>query len=365
MAKKQKEFEKLPGVKTDPLAVIESTTYSLWCGKDRLLSLSDNKFSEDYKWFSYDKIQAVTVCKTRLGWTLNLLYCMIAVFWFALVGFGFLFHWSLVAKSLLGFFGGICLILLFANWFKGPTCKTYIQTSVQRDELRSLNRMKSALKAVNILRQHVEAVQGVVSEEMLLKTGSVENMMAGMAGVKPAAPDAKWINRRTLKPYHSQAHLLLFTLLLADVCHSCVRFYTGNVLMYFLSLVLMFSMLGATIYALIKQHGTNITDGIKTVTWITSAYMCAMVYVAHIHSTIAGVIEQGKAGSSTWETISQSASTMPADSMYLKIMLIITVVCSSVLGFTGIFLLRRFDLTRGTPPPVVVSGGEEENGIWK
>jgi hypothetical protein len=117
-------------------------------------------YSEDYKRFYYQDIQAIIVRQTNRREILNLglglfggLFSLIA--WLA----GDIWVW------ILGGLASVCFFGLLINWLRGPTCVCHLRTAVQTEQLPSLNRLSTTRKAIARLRPLIAATQGGLSPE--------------------------------------------------------------------------------------------------------------------------------------------------------------------------------------------------------
>lgn len=160
MAKKEKDYQKLPGTKKGFLI----GRHTLWQGTDHLLHVFSRVGVEDYKRFYFNDIQTIITRKTFTGKIQNaLLGCFALAF-------------ALPAASIGGPGAAVCaaaaglfLLLLAVNLFRGPTCETKLRTAVQTEKLHSLHRLKNALKIMDRLRPVIQGAQGAVSREDLNK----------------------------------------------------------------------------------------------------------------------------------------------------------------------------------------------------
>ncbi len=290
MSKDKKQFKKLPGTKGEAVGVVEAESYSLWMGEEHLLSIVNSRFTESYKWFAYENIQAFVVNRTRRSVSYSIAFLAISFFWLALILMSRSFGWGIGFDIFFWIMVGVFVILFLGNLVAGPTCNTYVQTSVQKEQLKSLSRVKLMRKALNLLRERIHLEQGPLSGETIriLATppeASAEEPVRDRPARKLDAPADKWGVRVSRKIYNSQAHMVLFCLLLADLCHSCVRWYVGNVFMDVLSMVFMLVLVVASVWSVIKQHGTNLSDGIKAISWITLCYMGIISYISNLISS--------------------------------------------------------------------------------
>jgi len=128
----------------------------LWIGKEHLLAVESDGYTEHYKRFDYRDIQVLAVRKTVPGLIANVLLGTVVLLFIVLsivvedpVGRGF--SWGF-----LGFFG----LLLLINVLRGPTCQCQIRTAVQTLDLVSLNRLRTARKAFATIKPMIEQSQG-------------------------------------------------------------------------------------------------------------------------------------------------------------------------------------------------------------
>jgi len=139
---------------------------SLWLGSDHLLSITSNRFAEDYKRFYFGDIQAIAVVRTGRRRTWNFVSANMAILGFLLSVILLPVNLSLLAF----FFVGIPIVILVFNNLLGPTCTVYLQTAVQVEELSSLTRMRRAQKVMDRIRPRIIAAQGSLdSEEIALR----------------------------------------------------------------------------------------------------------------------------------------------------------------------------------------------------
>ncbi len=130
-------------------------------GRDHLLAVYSSGYSEDYKRFYFRDIQAVILRKTSTGKTTNFIFGGLAVLPLAAAlthsltdGFGdaISITWWVI--------GGVVLLPLLSNILTGPTCKCYMKTAVQTEELPSLRRLRRARKVLARIRPLIAEAQG-------------------------------------------------------------------------------------------------------------------------------------------------------------------------------------------------------------
>ena len=130
------------------------TGYSLWINSAFILSISTGPFWENYKRFYFQDIKSLILHETDIwklwNWALGLLGVCFGLIIFLAGGKGILFT---------GLAMGVILIALAVNNYLGPSCVCYIETAVQKEKLKSLNRLKRAQKVMDSLKPIILEVQ--------------------------------------------------------------------------------------------------------------------------------------------------------------------------------------------------------------
>lgn len=141
-------YRRLPG-----LAVAPFQRRSLWLGPDHVLSVRTLPFSEHYRRYYFQDIQAIVL--TESGSSVAYYLYASAVFlvlMFLLLGY----TWHPVWATLCGLMGAI----LFTLGMQVPNCACYLQTATSLERLPSLGRLRAARKTLAILKPAIEAAQG-------------------------------------------------------------------------------------------------------------------------------------------------------------------------------------------------------------
>jgi hypothetical protein len=138
---------------------------SLWVGADHLLSVGADNFRESYKRFYFRDIQAILVQQSDRFRTWNIILGMIMVFMIV-----FLFAcfpkgegWTstnITSVSFFGVFVALLVLTLALHLMRGQTCRTFLRTAVQIEELHSLNRINAARRVLVELQPLIAAAQG-------------------------------------------------------------------------------------------------------------------------------------------------------------------------------------------------------------
>lgn len=133
----------------------------LWQGEEHLLLVEWDGAREYYKRFGYGDIQAFILRKTNEGLILNIILTVLMVPFLA----GGIAVPDTVGRVVLLSFGCFFGLLLALNVLAGSTCKCFVQTAVQLEELSSLTRRPRAQKVFARLRPLITQAQGELPAE--------------------------------------------------------------------------------------------------------------------------------------------------------------------------------------------------------
>lgn len=355
MAKRKKTYQRLPGRGRSSVGLISVSRHSLWLGPDHLLSVRNQGYSEDYKRFYYADIQAI-IAHRSAAWVFSLWFVgiVMATAWLLTLA-GWLLDWEPVGVIVMGGAGAVLTIAWLGNFLLGPLCITHIQTAVQSERLFALNRMRTVQKALRRLRPYVDAAQQPIDpDEQQARYAAAEARAAEDTSPAsmpvPAAAHPRRIHGATpLRRYAGHAHDLLFAVLLADVIHSCARFFAGGIPLMVAGLAVGIALIATLIIALIRQHGTDLSAPLKTITWTTLGYVAVCYVFGMIHSTIYGFSNPEAAGNALEYSLAM-ANQPVQESMIQLGMLIFSIVGSGCLAVAGFLSLARYRAQRREPP---------------
>ncbi len=161
MAKNQ-EYNRLPGRGRPFFTLVSHSIFTLWMGEDHLLSIKSTGYEDIYKRFYYRDIQAITMHKSINGIVWNIVWGVLTLlfFGFGAEGGGSVwvgFNWMMCAT----FF-----VAMIINIARGPTCVCHIRTAAQTEKLPSLNRIRTAQKAIRIIKSMILETQGDLDESV-------------------------------------------------------------------------------------------------------------------------------------------------------------------------------------------------------
>jgi hypothetical protein len=141
-------------------AVAVSSRTSLWLGPDHLLFIESNGYTENYKRFYFRDIQALTIQQTITVRAVNtVLGIVTGLFAF----FGVVIARDSAARIPLLVIAGVFGLILLLHAIPGTSCKCWIRTAVQTEELAALARVRQARKVLDRLRPLIAAAQGGTS----------------------------------------------------------------------------------------------------------------------------------------------------------------------------------------------------------
>jgi len=158
----EKEYLKLtPPRRTAGFAIVSVTRSNLWLGKDHLLGIETEGYTEKYKRFYFRDIQAITLLRTNRAFVLGVVTGgMTALFALLVLAID-----DVVGKWVFGILGGICAIPFLGNLIYGPTCKCELRTAVQTENVPSMSRVRRARKVLNRIRPLIAEAQGQLTAE--------------------------------------------------------------------------------------------------------------------------------------------------------------------------------------------------------
>jgi hypothetical protein len=158
MARIEKVYRRLPGRGMEALQHAR-----LYRGPDHLLQVVSTGYSEIYKRFYFQDIQAIVIRKTHWGKFWTAIWAFFTAL-FGLPAFQLNGPWAIVMGSIAAFFG----FFLIGNIVLGATCACFIRTAVQTERLSPVTRVRTARRLLKRLQPLIEPLQGTLSREELL-----------------------------------------------------------------------------------------------------------------------------------------------------------------------------------------------------
>jgi hypothetical protein len=138
------------------ISVAVASRTSLWLGTDHLLFVESNGYTETYKRFYFRDIQAFLVERTQTFTILNVAFTIPFVLFMASAMVTQTTGLKIFLFCMAGFFAFIVLI----NLLRGQTCRSFLRTAVQIEQLPPLSRVRRAQKVFIRVRPLIVAAQG-------------------------------------------------------------------------------------------------------------------------------------------------------------------------------------------------------------
>jgi len=327
MAKKEKEYHKLPGTKKGFLI----GRYTLWQGVDHLLHVYSRVGVEDYKRFYFNDIQAIITRKTITGKVQNTVLGFLLLL-FTLPAILNVGGWSAFWAA----FAGVLLIILLINLYRGPTCETKLLTAVQTEKLHSLQRLKNALNVMDCLRSHIQSAQGTLSREDLSKIPARRVNDNAVNGLSLQAGKSK----TTARHETGRAHLVLFGLLVLDGVLATSGFLFTHVIVTILSAVAGICMGIFVIIALVKQSNSDISNALRVMTWVCLGFVVITFLAGYVVTMVFAFKNPGIAYNQ-WELFKSISSLSPWENSLVLGFDIFTICGAFFLGISGLLMLKQ------------------------
>lgn len=137
-------------------SVAVASRTSLWLGTDHLLFVDSNGYTETYKRFYFRDIQALMVHRTQTFTIVNIVFSIPIVLFLASALATHTTGLKIFLFCMAGFFAFIVLI----NLWRGQTCRSFLRTAVQTEQLPPLSRVRRVQKTFNRIRPLIVAAQG-------------------------------------------------------------------------------------------------------------------------------------------------------------------------------------------------------------
>ena len=148
MTPSQATYRRLPGAKRRPLRKA-----TLWLSSDHILAVDSHRFTEEYKRYYFKDVQAIIV--TQIAATTDRTIDLAVIIVVVVLG---LVAWRIESRGA-GITTGLLLLGYLIHKALGPICSCHLITAVSSDKLPSLNRVRTAQKALRILQPLVEQSQ--------------------------------------------------------------------------------------------------------------------------------------------------------------------------------------------------------------
>lgn len=329
------DYERLTRPKRAAFGVVDASSYNLWLGPEHILRLERRRYTEDYKRFPYESITGLVITLNKQRFITNIVLGCIALMLFVPMVAGIWLGWGPGSHITLGVLDGILLLAILINTLRGPTCSTYIHTSIQSVKLTSVNRLSIAMRVLERVREKVSIAQGGLNLLETAPTPQTERIDARRTASRRST--------KPLVPYKGNAILFLLMALLMDTIHSVVHFFSHGKAFSFAGILIFIALLMAMIIALLRQHGTDLYKDLKLIPWLTIAYLGLMT----VYQQFCLVVLAASAPESFARTGADSLSNVsPLESAPVMVGTIISLVVSAALGFYGLIRFNAFAKNR-------------------
>ncbi len=320
-------YRRLPGKKKGFLVGY----YTLWLGSDHLLQIYSRLGIEDYKRFYFNDIQAIITRKTATGKIQNyILGAFVGLL--GLLGVISGGGWSVFNAII----AGVLALILLINFFKGPTCETYLMTAVQTEKLHALNRIKTTQLVMNQLRSLIEQRQGRINPE------AVDHPSAQPRGQHTPQKLPNGNRQIQRKPRHEKGriHLLVFALLILEGLIAAAGFLSSHIALNLMGSAIMMVLGICVVLALVKQHESNLKKNLRTLTWAALGYVCFSFIIGYIIS-LGLAFKHPEILRNQWELFKLFSSTTPWESPLMMTANFIDLSVAGLIGIPGILMLKN------------------------
>jgi hypothetical protein len=262
VAEPQQRYERIPG---SP-AFLSQVRSELWWEGDHLLLVRRGSFTESYRRLYLADVQALSIRKTGTGRVVNAVAGAMAVTCLVYGTWAAIYQPGAVPMVIAAVLLLPLAVTLVVNTALGPTCECHAKTAVQAVKLPSLSRLRTARRAMGMLKPLIEAAQGAIP--------------AGDAGTQATqALQALAEQGSPLAHQSGRFHQILCYLLLFDVV-LCASHLAGIELDSVVALFWTLAGLVFAIGALVRQRNSDLGRGLRLIPGITLVYISSFFAVS-------------------------------------------------------------------------------------
>jgi hypothetical protein len=151
------EYKRLTRARSSgAFAVAVRSHTSLWLGADHLLFVNSTGYTETYKRFYFRDIQTFVVQNTQRATVVNIVLTILLVLLLSPA----LVVQNMGLKIFLFLISGVFGLFLLVNLLQGQTCRCFLRTAVQTEQLPPLDRIRRAQKVFARIRPLIATAQG-------------------------------------------------------------------------------------------------------------------------------------------------------------------------------------------------------------
>jgi hypothetical protein len=322
---------------------------SLWLSDDHLLLVRNNGWKESYRKFYFRDTQALIIAETKQRRNQCTVLLLTTLFFLLMASLFREIGWVFYLPAAF-----IALTAFLINWFKGPTCTTHIITAVQTTPL-PCKRLAVAQRLREELTGSIEKVQGHFNAEhgekldsRLQKISTADKQQANAADqAKQAQEQAGGLEKFTLF-FDNRAHIITYILFLLLAVISVISLGGRGQLLYSLESILFLVTLIAVIVALYRQSRSRLKGMLVLLTWLAPACLVIAVLANFglFFKAVAHAADVESMFSNEYELWMMLGRVQPADSLYLRVLLITRTACFTLLSITGLLFSFRANKVR-------------------
>ena len=250
--------------------------------------------------------------------------CLLAI----MAGGGWSVFWAVIV--------GVPALILLINYFRGPTCETYLMTAVQTEKLHSLHRIKITQPVMNQLRSLIEQRQGRFNPE----TANYPASRPAGSRRPQTLPNANKQVHRQLRHEKGRVHLLLFALLVVEGLIAVIGFLFHHLFFNLMGSAIMMLLGICVVVALVKQHESNLKRALRTLTWAALGCICFSFVAGYIVS-VELAFRHPEILRDQWELFKLFSSTTPWESPLMMTTSIADLGSAAFIGIPGLVMLKN------------------------
>jgi hypothetical protein len=328
------------------LFAVTRTRCRLWLAEDHLLQV-ETEFGmvEAYKRFYFRDLQAVIIQPTRDRWFGGIIFGVV-------IGALLLMAWGMndvAGRITFLIIAGIFAVLALAQQLLGRDCVCHFKTAVQLEQVPSLKRQRQVRKFLTRLRPLLGQAQGELTGEQ--RAANYAEVLARVSAVPGTAGAVVGRILTPLVPYQSRVHYWLFLLLGADAVVAGLNLFWQHLLVITVSALLGLLYLGLTVLALVKQSGTDLSAGVRGLTWVVAGYAGIFLLTGYILMLV--LVPAQSLDGTQLEFFKALAALDPFETTWWLTLLLVQMLGSALLATVGLLLLNRDPRRRSQLPPVL------------
>jgi hypothetical protein len=301
----------------------------LWLADDHLLLVRNEGWKEYYRKFYFQDIQALIIAENKQRRNQSIIFLLIILSLLIFAGLS-----GDIGRGIHLIIALLTFVISLVNWFMGATCTVQITTAVQTSSL-PCKLLPAAQRLQKQLNVAVQQVQGDFTPD---HNNALDRKIAEAAAVDHSKKAQKEKLEEFSLFFNNQAHLASYTLFLLLTIISLLSFTGRGKTLYIFENITCLLALCAIVTALYRQIRSKVTGILANLTWF-SLFWLIISLLANLGLLIALFTQfnelqtiPGNEGE-FWMLLGQ---IQPADSLYLRVLLITRIICFGVLGGFGL-----------------------------